>query len=141
MSLFIVCSFSAKAQDTTIVTNFTMQVKDWLIVVPILNNSADSTMFFPFTKLRNACRSMQTTPVLTANFTIDTISVTTIAAMYLAIGNTASGYSVLTPFQTSLSPYRSANSNLNRQCTQVENNYVSYMGNMFNALFKILRGY
>lgn len=139
--LFIAGSLSAKAQtDTTIVLNFGIQVKDWLICVPLLSQDPSDSMYFTYTKLRNATRGIAT-PSLTSVYAIDTIQVRTIAAMYLYLGNTAGGYSVLTAFQTSLTPYRSANVNLNRVCTGVEGNYNNYAASMFNALFKILRGY
>lgn len=139
--LLIVCGFRSTAQDSTVVTNFTIQAQDVLVLMPYLNQPDDSSRMNMYIRYNTVLNTLGNNITATTPITIPSISVTNILQMYLNIAGTPAGFGLLVPFQTSLAPYRTANHNLATQCTQLETNYVANKMTYFLALLKIGRGY
>lgn len=122
--LFVVCSFTAKAQDTTVIASFTMQVQHALYLMPQLKASADSNSLNTYIKMYNAISALGSSiPSATTVISISNMPVSLIANCYTAIGISPAGYGLLTPWQTNLNPYLSQSTNLNRQCAAAVVNF------------------
>lgn len=141
IAIFTLSSFFAKAQtDTTVVTNFTIQLQDALVLSPYLFVAGDSAKLNLYIRYNTAIISLGTVTVTTP-VTVSYISIANILMMYQDIANTPVGFGLLAPFQTSLATYRSANSNLNRQCTALETNYINQKNAYFLALYSLAVGH
>lgn len=141
IALFIIASFIAKAQDTTVVNNFTMQAQIVVNMMPYLCQPDDSSKMNLYLKYNTSLNTLGNSITATTPITVNQISVINIVQMYLKIAGTPAGFTLLTPFQTGLNSYRSANTNLDRQCTSLEVNYVANKTQFFLALLKIGRGW
>lgn len=139
---FIVCGINTKAQtDTTTITNFTIQLRHAVVLMPNLFVSGDSSKFNLYVTLNKIIKPLSKASPVTTVITIPSISVTNILAMYLNIANTPAGYGLLASFQSALAPYRSQNTGLNSACTSLENNYIAQEGQYYNALLTLAQGY
>lgn len=131
----------SQAQDTTVVYNFTIQLQHAVILMPNLFVSGDSSKFNLYVRLNTSIKPLSKNISVTTPIAISYISITNILAMYLNIASTPAGYSLLTSFQSTLAPYRAANSNLDTQCKLLESNYISQKNNYYIALLTLAQGY
>lgn len=141
---FILASFTAKAQDTTVVTNVTMKVRTMLMIVPFMQSYDDSVKVNIYFKWRKALKASNPTivNVVNGNATVitDTMQTTLVADMYKYLtsqGNNAVTAAV-TEFKTAISTQRSANAYLDRLCTQIETDNTSFYRQLLLAGRKLL---
>lgn len=118
ITIIVMCSLFAKAQDSSIVTNLSLQARLIEGLAPQMVNPDNDEVFDAFLRFRSKYRA--TRPSGTTPVSIDTITVSAIVYLYNYTTFNPDGLIYSNLLKSQLTSARSANSNLNRQLNLVD---------------------